>query len=157
MCYQENLKIAGDNLKAEYKLFEKCDKRQYNEFAAYIKEYLTAEQFYTLQEMIAIYNSPLLKWERFKEWIGRQQTPIMLKANFLEQTEQAVYTALEKRKKIDILAEIEKVLQAHREKLIKRSADLQAIKRQTAPAPSSSTKGTQGEITRKGASKNEQT
>ena len=112
--------MHGDNIIKEYKYFEMTDTSNYRKFQEYIRQYLTAEAAQALQEMIDTYNSPILKWERFKEYLSRR--PTTLGAIGIE-VEKRIYNILENGGgKINILNEVEKAVEEHRLKLIRRGA-----------------------------------
>ena len=70
--------------------------------------------------MISIYNSPILKWERFKEQINRRRAVIK---EVIDNAEKAVYNAVENGDKVNILSELEKALENYRNRLIRNSID----------------------------------
>ena len=111
--------MHGDNIIKEYKYFEMTDTSNYRKFQEYIRQYLTAEAAQALQEMIDTYNSPILKWERFKEYLTRR--PTTLGAIGIE-VENVIYTTIESGGKINILNEVEKAVEEYRLKLIMRGA-----------------------------------
>ena len=70
--------------------------------------------------MISIYNSPILKWERYKEQINRRKAVI---GAVIENAEKAIYNAAESGGKVNILNELEKALENYRSRLIRNSID----------------------------------
>ena len=111
--------MYGDNIIEEYKLFERSDPNSYKKFEEYIRQYATAEMFQTLQGIISIYNSPILKWERFKAQISRRKAVIQA---VIDNAENSIYTALESGEKVNILSELEKALEDYRGRIIRKGA-----------------------------------
>ena len=70
--------------------------------------------------MISIYNSPILKWERFKEQINRRRAVIR---EVIENAEKAIYNAMESGDKVNILNELEKALENYRNRVVRNGID----------------------------------
>ena len=110
--------MYGKDIIQEYKHFESFDRR-YTNFERYIVPHLTADLQKALQEMISVFNSTILKWERFNEHLNTHK--ISVNTTVLSNAEKAIYTAVENRKKVDILIEIEKAYEEYRQGLIQKS------------------------------------
>lgn len=75
-----------------------------------------------LQEIINYYNSPLLRWERFKEFISHRKSALEF-SHILNNAERAIYKAVESGSKVNNLSELEKALENYRSGLIRKSID----------------------------------
>ena len=73
--------------------------------------------------MIDTYNSPILKWERYKEFLRRHRPSVV--DLILGNVEKAIYTALENGEKANIGDELEKALEGYRRRLIDRGKEMQ--------------------------------
>jgi hypothetical protein len=73
--------------------------------------------------MIGIYNSPILKWERFKAHLKRRRSTATLITAVMDNVERAIYAAVESGAKVNILSELEKALEDYRGRLIRKSVD----------------------------------
>ena len=73
--------------------------------------------------MIGIYNSPILKWERFKAHLKRRRSTATLITAVMDNVERAIYAAVEGDKKVNILDELETALEDYRNKLIRKSVE----------------------------------
>ena len=73
--------------------------------------------------MIGIYNSPILKWERFREHLKSRRTTATMITPVIADVERAIYAAVEIGAKVNILSELEKALEDYRGRLIRKSID----------------------------------
>lgn len=76
----------------------------------------------SLQEIINYYNSPILKWERFKDSVSRRKWALEL-GDVLNNAERAIYKTVENGGKVNILSELEKALANYRTKFIRKSIE----------------------------------
>ena len=112
--------MDGEKLIKQYKFFESFDSI-YRKFERYINQYLTADLQKELQEMISLYNSTILKWERFTDHLkSRSTTTELLTTTIFSNVKKAIYTALENDEKVNILTEIEKAAEEYRRILIQK-------------------------------------
>jgi len=73
--------------------------------------------------MIGIYNSPILKWERFREHLKSRRTTATMITPVIADVERAIYAAVESGAKVNVLSELEKALEEYRGRLIRKSVD----------------------------------
>ena len=75
-----------------------------------------------LQEIINYYNSPILKWERFKDSVSRRRWALEF-GDVFNNAERAIYKAVESGGKVNILSELEKALASYRTRVIRKSIE----------------------------------
>ena len=73
--------------------------------------------------MIGIYNSPILKWERFREHLKSRRTTATMITPVIADVERAIYAAVENSERVNILGELETALENYRNKLIRKSVE----------------------------------
>ena len=112
--------MYGDNIIKEYKGFASLDRGRYKGLEEYIKPHLTDNLQKALLEILSVYNSIILQWERFNEHIKTRN--ISVNTSILNSAEKAIYTAVDNGKQVSILDEIEKAFEDYRQRLIRKGA-----------------------------------
>ena len=73
--------------------------------------------------MINLYNSPILKWERFREHLKSHHTTATMITPVIADVERVIYAAVESGAKVNVLSELEATLEEYGGRLIRKSVD----------------------------------
>ena len=76
-----------------------------------------------MQEIINLYNSPILKWERFNEHLKIHSRTAKVSPPIIGNVERAIYAAAESREKVNVLGLIETELAEYKKRLIRKSVE----------------------------------